>query len=415
MSKPPDPAGPSPDLSRQVEVLREVLQDPRAPDACDEREHSQSASMLEPYLGQFFEGIAVIAPDGRFRLFTAGLEHITGKRAEQVGSLRDLVVDLAPDLATGEEQWEPIEHCWHRRESPEHLITIVDGTGGERWLRIKLHRVNEDTLVHVLDVTAIHTARTHTPHSIEHYRALLDNLGIGIYSLDDPASGSVSYANPACRRIMGLREDFGPGDLSSFMLYETPEDRVRLLKALVADGFTRSRTVRFETRLLRMDDRRPVPLRFTATASYGRDGSMRRIDGAIEDLSEQKAFEAARAEHRLLIDSLFEHTAVGISVGALDGTYLAVNPAYCELTGYTEAELVGNNSAMVTHPEDRHLTGEHIGRALREGRKMASFTKRYVRKDGEVIRVAITVAGVQDETGSVTAGIGLFERMTDEG
>ena len=91
MSKPTVEPGGSPGLTSQIEVLREVLRDPRPPDLGDAAAVAHPESLLEPYLGQFFEGTAVIAPDGRFRLFTAGLEHITGRPAQEVGSLKVVV------------------------------------------------------------------------------------------------------------------------------------------------------------------------------------------------------------------------------------------------------------------------------------------------------------------------------------
>jgi len=189
-------------LDTQVEILREVLRDPRpSGDAAADTPTSQP--ILDAYMGQVFEGITVVAPDGRIRLFTPGMEQITGFSAAEVTSITDVIAALAPDPETGAEQWAAFERGIGKTESQEELIEIVNKQGEHRWLRVRLYRVNEDTLVHVLDITAIHTMKATTPYNAEHYQALLENLDVGIYSLSDPANGKISYSNAAARRMLG--------------------------------------------------------------------------------------------------------------------------------------------------------------------------------------------------------------------
>ncbi len=395
---------PSTAWSSQVEILREVLRAPAAPLA--ERATKPRKPVLEAYLGQTFEGITVVAPDGRIRLFTAGLQQITGIRKDEVGSIKELVTALAPNPELGEEQWALLEAAMATEESQEALIEIVNRRGERRWLRGRVYRVNEDSLIHVIDITAIHKLRGTMPHSAEHHQALLDNLQVGIYSCDDPARGTLSFTNPAFRRILGFPEGLEAGQASPAPLYERPEDRGELLEALMADSLTHSRTVQFETRVLRVDDRRPVPVRATATVTYDEQGDMCRIDGALEDLTECK-------HNDLLLGSLFRDTAVGVAIGTTDGRFSAVNAAFCEMVGYSEAELLGHDSDVVTHPDDRGLSLKLIGEAIAAGKSMFSFDKRYVHKDGTVFPVSVVMAAVKDDTGRVVAGIGLFERIAD--
>jgi PAS domain S-box-containing protein len=400
--------------AREVKILHEVLRTPDRPQGAPPPAVDQPP-ILEAYLGRVFEGITVVAPDGRIRLFSSGLEHITGYRASEVEGVLELMHALAPDSSTGARQIQLFLEGTQQQESAEQLIEIVNKRGEHRWLRGRLYRVNEDTLIHVLDITAIHKLRATTAHNAEHYEALLSNLGIGIFSLDDPAAGRVAYLNAAGRRIMGVPQDTPLEELSGFMVYEHPEDRVKLLMALMSDGFIRSRTVRSETRLLRIDTRKPVPVRITSTATYDAEGRMTRLDGAIEDMSEQLAFEAERAEHALVVDKLFNDTAVGVAIGTLDGRFLAVNPAFCSMVGYAEEELLGHESDQVTHPEDQGRTVQLTRETIAKGRLSFRMRKRYVHKTGRIIPAEAFFAGVQDGTGRLIAGIALVEPLTSEG
>jgi len=393
-----------------VEVLREVLRDPA------KAEGSASASprrqpILDPYIGKTFEGIAVVTPDGRFRLYTDGLERITGYAAHEIGSMAELGKILVPDPDIHERQLRAYEQAVGQRESDEQLVQIVNRHGERRWLRIRVYKSNEDTLIHALDVTALHTLRTSTPHSAEHYQAVIENLGVGIYSLSDPAEGKVGYLNQTAKRILGIPDDIDELEFSSFMLYESPEDRVALLRALMADGFTRSRTVRAETTLLRYDDRRPVPIRLNITASYDDDGRMTRVDGSFEDLTERKRFEAQRREQELLVSTLFEDTAVGVVVGTLDGHFLAANPAYCTMIGYREDELLGRDAAEFVMPELRGQGQRVLDDAAAAGGLVTSFETNYQHKNGQPIPARIIATAVRNDRGEIVAGIGLVEPL----
>jgi PAS domain S-box-containing protein len=60
-----------------------------------------------------------------------------------------------------------------------------------------------------------------------------------------------------------------------------------------------------------------------------------------------------------------------------DGRYLAVNRAFCEITGHAEAELLATDFQSITHPEDvaASLRGrQQLVAALREdARRVGQF------------------------------------------
>ena len=73
-----------------------------------------------------------------------------------------------------------------------------------------------------------------------------------------------------------------------------------------------------------------------------------------------KAFEKLeeglnREERPLSRDTLFraitEQSGEGISLADSEGNYVFINPAFCKMTGYSEAELVTMNVADLLSPE----------------------------------------------------------------
>jgi PAS domain S-box-containing protein len=83
--------------------------------------------------------------------------------------------------------------------------------------------------------------------------------------------------------------------------------------------------------------------------------------------------------------NLFESVPVGVSIVGLDKRYVAANPAFQKMIGYSEEELCGLTPVDITHEDDRAST-EAIMAAQLAGRPYVQHReKRYRRKDGNMI------------------------------
>lgn len=95
------------------------------------------------------------------------------------------------------------------------------------------------------------------------------------------------------------------------------------------------------------------------------------------------------AEDRLR--SVFESAGPGMALSNAEGILLRVNPAFCELTGYSAQELVGMSYRQLTHPDDLQDNAQ-LREQLREGLiSRFEMEKRYLRKDGDVRWVHLTL------------------------
>ncbi len=128
--------------------------------------------------------------------------------------------------------------------------------------------------------------------------------------------------------------------------------------------------------------------------------------------------ERARAEERLAesevrFRSIFHDAAVPMEVSMPDGRFAQVNRAFCELLGYSPAELLETTFEAITHPEDRSGLAREPLRKLMDG-TLADFhaEKRYLRKDGEVVWVDLSVSVVRDADGRVLYFIGQVQDIT---
>jgi PAS domain S-box-containing protein len=127
---------------------------------------------------------------------------------------------------------------------------------------------------------------------------------------------------------------------------------------------------------------------------------VRRDDGAIVS-TVRNVTERKRAEHRLReseerFRGAFAHSAIGIAVVSLDGRWLQVNPALCNISGYSEPELLATTFQAITAAEDLGIEIEFVRRALEGEIDHYDLEKRYVHKEGRMVSALVTVSLVRD-------------------
>ena len=128
---------------------------------------------------------------------------------------------------------------------------------------------------------------------------------------------------------------------------------------------------------------------------------------------QRKSAEAALAESEMRFRQTFELAASGIAHVSLDGRFLRVNRRLCEILGYAESELLGRSVKDISHPDDRDVTDAQRARLRRGEVESTSFEKRYLRKDGSVVWVNLTVALARDAQGAPQHEISVMEDISE--
>jgi PAS domain S-box-containing protein len=84
-------------------------------------------------------------------------------------------------------------------------------------------------------------------------------------------------------------------------------------------------------------------------------------------------------------DPLLQQAPIGILHMGLDGGISQANPAFCKLTGYTEAQLRHLDNRSITHPEDFAVELRVVQQMLEEGHRHQTIRKRYRCCDGTFV------------------------------
>ena len=92
----------------------------------------------------------------------------------------------------------------------------------------------------------------------------------------------------------------------------------------------------------------------------------------------------------------FEFAAIGKALVSKEGRFLKVNPALCQLTGYSEAEMLEMSLQNITHPDDINTDFELLQKVLADEIDGYQREKRYVHKSGRVVWIMLDVSLARD-------------------
>jgi PAS domain S-box-containing protein len=109
---------------------------------------------------------------------------------------------------------------------------------------------------------------------------------------------------------------------------------------------------------------------------------------------QQKSAELRASEERFR--TAFEGAPIGMGLSTVDGRWLEVNDALCELLGRTPAQLVRQPLWELVHPADRERERESVRRLLRDRPLFDQSEKRFTRLDGETVHAIVSVSLTAD-------------------
>lgn len=114
---------------------------------------------------------------------------------------------------------------------------------------------------------------------------------------------------------------------------------------------------------------------------------------------ELRAVADADSEAHRLVEGAFSQAAVGIGVVGLDGGWLQVNRALCEITGFAEAELQERTIGELTYAPDRDADRTQRRRLLRGELDAYRIDTRLTGRTGDWVWVQLSVTAVRDRAG----------------
>jgi len=112
--------------------------------------------------------------------------------------------------------------------------------------------------------------------------------------------------------------------------------------------------------------------------------------------------------------SVFENSAIGVALSGLDGRYIAANPVFQKMLGYTEEELEQLRFLDITVEEDREANWKLVQELLGGERRQFQIEKQYRQKNGRAVWARNTVSMVTGSEGVPQFWMALSEDVTEQ-
>ncbi|EIM28963.1 PAS domain S-box protein [Microvirga lotononidis] len=296
--------------------------------------------------------------------------------------------------------------------SKEYRLLASDGSVRWALARGRCHYGNDDRPV---QFTGVVTDITEQKHVEERLRIAQSAGGIGTFEYVD-GYATVNVSAEFCR-LLGLHASNVLPVRTVNSLIE-PGDRV-LVEQSSGGGASY-----VEFRIRRADDKK---LRWLARrGEYVRDAETAglRFIGVIYDITAAKESEARlrelneklenRVEERTRErDRLWSLSSDLFSVCDSGGYLSAVNPAWTELLGYREDEIVGTRVDAWIHEEDREL-GNTLLETLKQGKAITDIDLRVPAKDGSHRWINWTFAPAENVFYSVGRDVTQRKQLEDQ-
>ncbi len=132
------------------------------------------------------------------------------------------------------------------------------------------------------------------------------------------------------------------------------------------------------------------------------------------DITERIRAEKALRESELRFRTVYERSPIGIAlVDSRTGSFLQVNPKFCEIAGRGEEELLQIDLASITHADDLGQTSERLQQLAEEKLANYEMEKRYLRPDGSARWVRVLAVPMWSKGEKRRWHLGLVEDITE--
>ncbi len=268
-------------------------------------------------------------------------------------------------------------HDYILKDNPKRLLPAVDRELREARMRAERRQAEEDLR-----------------ESEACFRAVFEQAAVGI-AHDSPDGRWLRVNQKLCDITGYTQEEFLHKSIRDLTHPADLGADLGLARRLLAGEIG---TYSVEKRYLR-NDGSPVWARLTRSLVCRPSGEPDYFISVVEDISAGKAAEDALAENENRHRAILQTAMDGFWVVDNEGRLLEVNDAYCQMSGYSEQELLAMGISDMTASETPDETIARIQEFVARGEDR--FESWHRRKDGTVFEVEVSVKYQRGESGQL--------------
>lgn len=258
----------------------------------------------------------------------------------------------------------------------------------------------------ILDMTERFEMETALRENEQLFRDMAESI-TEVFWLTDWKLNEVLYVSPQYESLYGNSVESLYQDASSWSRHIHPDDLERVTRKFreqtISGGYDE------EYRLVASDGTTKW-VRDRAFPVFGADGSVSRVAGITEDITEQK-LSKERIETLSLVAS---ETINGVLIHDADGTVIWANKGFTRITGYSAEEIIGKEPWSVVGGQNtnQRLVDMTYNKVM-SGKPFASDNVLH-HKQGHSVWVNVSYTPILDSLGNVTKVVSIGTDITKQ-
>ncbi len=241
----------------------------------------------------------------------------------------------------------------------------------------------------------------------EQLRASFEQSAVGIVNVSAENLMIIKANKKFCDMIGYSEEEIVTLSIPSITYSDDLDDNLNRINLSLSGE---SDELVFEKRYVRKDQN-IIWVNLYSTLIKDKVGNPNYFMSIIEDVTDKKLAEDQLRANEAQLRATIEQTTVGIVNIGLDGRYLYVNPAFCEMVDYSEKELLHLNVQEITFPDDRDQINSNIEQVQYDV-NLGPIERRYIRKDKLIIWIRASIAIVKNIEGNPDYIVAVIEDIT---
>jgi PAS domain S-box-containing protein len=356
----------------------------------------ESKTRIQAVVDNAADGIITLDERGNIESFNAAAEKIFGEKADRIigSNLRRLIAQPQPYSTAGDYSIEYFvlnPDAKLKTYQQETVGVRSDGTKFPMEFALSEMRLANQRLF--IAICRDVRGRKQAEQTLRKQAQMLDLANDTIAVLD--LNGVISYWNLGAKWLYGWRKSEAiEKNIHELLQTEWPQPFEEIQKVFFEQGSWQGELLRTK------EDGTKITVASRWTLQRDEQDQPLAILEISNDISDRKRSEIALAESAKRFRDTFEQAAVGMAQASVDGKLLLVNQRLCEILGYSRQELIEKKFQEITWPEDLANELELLRQLLAGEIENYCVENRYIRKDGELVWVNLTVSLLREQNGS---------------
>ena len=335
------------------------------------------------------DAIASADTDGIFVSWNPGAERMYGYSAkEMIGQSFSRLMD--PEYALEELNNQRKMRDGKKIEPYETVRIRKDGSSIPISLTVSPIYDENGAIIGVSGIARDITQEKQASQSVRDMASIIESSNDAITSAN--LDGICISWNAAAERMYGYsaKEIIG----QTFSLLSLPENAHEDARNFsdVGDGYAIEPYDTFRVR----KDGSTIPISLTVSPIYDGYGVVIGASASARDITEAKQASQSLRDMAAIIESSYD----AVTTANMDRIYTSWNPAAERMFGYSAEEMIGQPISLIIPPENANEDYNNLQK-IRAGDQIEPYETLRIKKDGNVIPIALTISIIYDETGAV--------------